>query len=323
MKNIKSFEELFPKNYHRYIKPVEKLNLSILDQEINDIIEESYGISERVIDIVKRLVEQFNDSLENGEYDKSSILLDTNCEIDIKPENYVISQVYTVDNFIFDTDLIIMNYQSISDDDFDMLSTLNVEASVTGITDKRFKLNCQIPAREFQINKVGIKVLNHKIMHAWQHHKKNSDGKKEKSYPEWNRLYNTAIKILRVNNDDMLSKAIYYADLRELAAYTQQAYQELKDIDISNDVHRKMRNLDIYKGVEAIKSTIDYLGENDLPDEFEGMIDKNKIINILKKRYYQYKKNIARLIIAKKEIIEEGAVYFDSVPLDGLYINVF
>ena len=66
----------------------------------------------------------------------------------------------------------------------------------------------------------------------------------------------------------MLSKAIYYADLRELAAYTQQAYQELKDIDISNDVHRKMRNLDIYKGVEAIKSTIDYLGENELPDEF-------------------------------------------------------
>ena len=119
MKNIKSFEELFPENYHRYIKPVEKLNLSILDQEINDIIEESYGISERVIDIVKRLVEQFNDSLENGEYDKSSILLDTNCEIDIKPENYVISQVYTVDNFIFDTDLIIMNYQSISDDDSD------------------------------------------------------------------------------------------------------------------------------------------------------------------------------------------------------------
>ena len=79
MKNIKSFEELFPENYHRYIKPVEKLNLSILDQEINDIIEESYGISERVIDIVKRLVEQFNDSLENGEYDKSSILLNTNC----------------------------------------------------------------------------------------------------------------------------------------------------------------------------------------------------------------------------------------------------
>jgi hypothetical protein len=53
------------------------------------------------------------------------------------------------------------------------------------------------------------------------------------------------------------------------------------------------------------------------------MIDKKKLLKILKKRYYQYKKNISRLIIAKKEIIEEGTVYFDSTPLDWLYINIF
>ena len=84
-----------------------------------------------------------------------------------------------------------------------------------------------------------------------------------------------------------------------------------------------MRNLDIYKGSQSIKSGIDYLEENELTDDFDGMIDKKKLLKILKKRYYQYKKNISRLIIAKKEIIEEGTVYFDSTPLDWLYINIF
>lgn len=323
MKNIKSFEELFPESHKRYISSIERLNLSQLDQEINDIIEESYGISERVIDIVKKLVSQFNDSIENCEFEKSSIIFEPNCEIDIKSDNYIISQVYTVDNFVFDTDLIIMNYSNISDDDFDMVSTLNVEAMTKGLTDKMFKLSCYIPTRDFKIGKIGIRVLNHEIMHAWQHHKKNSDGKREKEYPEWKRLYNTAVTVLKKDNNNLMAKAIYYGDLRELAAYTQQGYQELKDIDISNDVHNKMRNLDIYKGSQSIKSGIDYLEENELTDDFDGMIDKKKLLKILKKRYYQYKKNISRLIIAKKEIIEEGTVYFDSTQLDWLYINIF
>lgn len=320
MKNIKSFEELFPENHHRYIKPIEKLNLSILDQEINDIIEESYGISERVIDIVKRLVEQFNDSLENKEYDKSSISLDVNCDIEIKPDNYVISQVYTVDNFIFDTDLIIMNYQNISDADFDMISTLNVEVFARGITETRFKLNCYIPTMNFKIGMIGIKVLNHEIMHAWQHHKKNSDNKKEKIYPEWNKLYNTAIHILKKNPGDLIAKSIYYGDLRELAAYTQQAYIELINVE---NIDKKIRTLDIYKGVDSIQSAIEYLNNNELSDDFYGLIDKKKLLKILNKRYYQYKKNISRLIIAKKEHLYEGSVYFDSTPLDWLYINIF
>lgn len=320
MKNIKSFEELFPESHKRYISPIERLNLSLLDQEINDIIEESYGVSERVIDIVKKLVGQFNESIDDSEFEKSSTIFEPNCEIDIKSDNYTISQVYTVDNFVFDTDLIIMNYSNISDDDFDMVSTLNVEAMVKGLTDKRFKLNCYIPTREFKISKIGISVLNHEIMHAWQHHKKNSDGKKEKEYPEWKRLYNTAVTILKKDNNNLMAKAIYYSDLRELAAYTQQGYIELKDVE---NVDKTIRTLDIYKSSQSIRSGIDYLEENELGDDFEGMIDKNKLLKILKKRYYQYKKNISRLIIAKKEIIEEGVVYFDSTPLDWLYINIF
>lgn len=46
-------------------------------------------------------------------------------------------------------------------------------------------------------------------------------------------------------------------------------------------------------------------------------------MRVLGNQVYSSQKNIARLIIAQKEILEEGATYLDSTKLDWIYINSF
>lgn len=311
MGSIKTFEELFPpEGYHRSHSPVE-FGISRLDMEINDIISESYGVSLRVISIVNDLVGQIKDSIDHGEYEKITLDIPTND--DFKFDIYVLDQAINVDGLVFDVTCNLMEYGNLNDEDFEFVSTMNISASIRSLSSTRFELTCYIPTRNFDIVPVGERILNHEIMHAWQHHKKNT-GKKEKDYPEWRRIYNLATDILKNKSfgdeeSELISRAIYYGDLRELAAYTQQAYHSLKNIDDINAVHKELRNLEIYKGVESIKDAMEYLENNSLPKEFK--IDKIRLLKILKKRYFQYKKNIARLVLARKEVIEETMIYMD------------
>lgn len=326
---IKSFEELFPDNEPRYISPIERL-LPKIDQEINDIIAESYGVSFDVIDIVNELVKQIEDSINYGEFDDyNGDLNDVYFIDDIsanKSKQYIIDQTFCIKNMTFDVSLILMNYDNIGNDEFDKISTLNVVANTKYITSTHFFLTCFIPTKNFKMNEIGLRVLNHEIMHSWQHYNKNINDKKEKEYLEWNKLYYQSVNILHKKYNDeteLIAKSVYYSDLRELAAFTQQSYIEIKDISNSNVVHSKIKKTELYKGANNIKSAIEYLNNNELPSEFNGLIQKKKLLFILKKRYYQYKKNIARLIIAQKEILEEGAGYLDSTKLDWIYINPF
>ena len=298
--------------------------ISSIDREINDIIEESYGVSSDVVSMVNELVEQIKDCVENGEYVETYDKFDNWFinEYTSKSKNYLISQTFVINNIVFITECILMNYSNLTDDEFDMISVLNAESQIRSLSPNRFKLICYIPSRDFRLSKKGLSVLNHEIMHSWQHYNKNINGKKEKEYPEWNQLYGLSIIDLKKNKDDILAKSIYYSDLRELAAFTQQAYYEIKDITDTNKVHNKLRTLEIYKGLNNIKSGIDYLENNDLPKKF-NMITKKKLLFIFKKRYYQYKKNIARLIIAQKEIILEGTKCLDSSIIDWIFITPF
>ena len=45
-------------------------------------------------------------------------------------------------------------------------------------------------------------------------------------------------------------------------------------------------------------------------------------MRVLGNQVYSSQKNIARLIIAQKEILEEGATYLDSTKLDWIYILI-
>ncbi len=319
---IKTFDELFPPESYQRKHSLVELGISKLDREINDIIVESYGISLRVIYIVENLVKQIKESIGYEEYEKISSDISTND--DFKYETYVLEQSMNVDGLVFDVTCYLMEYGDLNDDDFEFVSTMNTMARTKNLSSTRFAMTCYIPTRNFDIGKVGERLLNHEIMHAWQHHKKNID-KKEKEYPEWNKIYSQATNLLKDKVFDsefveLISKSIYYGDLRELAAFTQQAYHDLKHISGDTDiVHKKMRKLEIYKGVNSIKDAIEYLENNDLPEVFD--FDKNLLLKILKKRYYQYKKNIARLLLARKEVIEETMSYIDISKKELMMIS--
>lgn len=233
--------------------------------------------------MVNELVKQINDYIENEEYIETHEKFDNdiNNEYISKSKNYLISQTLVIDDIVFIVECILMNYSNLTIDEFDMISVLNIESQMHSLSSNRFKLFCYIPTKDFKLSKKELSVLNHEIMHSWQHHNKNINGKKEKEYPEWNHLYGLSIRDLKKNNDDVLAKSIYYGDLRELAAFTQQAYYEIKDITDSNEVHNKLRELEIYKGLNNIKSGIEYLENNDLPKKF-NMITKKKLLFILK-----------------------------------------
>ena len=316
-----TFEELFPKNYKRNHSWVE-IGISELDLEINDIIIESYGVSLKVIKIVDQLIKQIKVSIDNGDVKKE--ITDISSNDGFKFETYNIDEIVSIDNFIFDISTHLMEYGGLDDSDFEFVSTMNIGARIIFKSPNRFKLICQIPTRNFNFNEIGERILNHEIMHAWQHHKKNT-GKKEREYPKWKTIYNKASNILSCGyydeNIELVAKSIYYGDLRELAAFTQQAYQDLKEITDIDSVHKKIRTLDIYKGVNSLKKCIDYLESNELPDVFD--INKSILLKILKKRYYQYKKNISRLIVARKEIIEETMFYMDISKEELMLMSSF
>lgn len=287
--------------------------LADIDIEINDVISESLGVSVDVIKIVNELVAQIKDSIALGEFESISKKLDVDFIDDSADGSslYNIKEILSVGGFVFNVDCYLLDYSNLSDDEFEKISTLNTIANVVFNSSMNFDLNLYIPTRKFEIGDIGIGVLNHEIMHAWQHYKKN-DGKAEKKYPEWNRVYNTSIKILRSDErGDIydIAKSIYYGDLKELASFTQQAYQELKDISDLKTVDKKIRETELYKGLLSIKDGLDLIKNGGLPDIFD--INEKLLLKILNKRIEQYKKNISRVVIARKEIIEKDLYYFD------------
>jgi hypothetical protein len=318
MRNLKTFEEY---------QPVRKRNmfewgLPKIDQEINDIIWESMGVSDDVDLIVKDLVEQITDCIDNGEYERFNQEDDidfTNNELANKADIYKLEQTFTSHNIVFITNCRLMNYSNMTDKEFGEVSTLNVLAHIRKLAYNRFILTCYVPTRDFKLSQKGISVLNHEIMHSWQSYNKNIDNKKEKEYSEWNQLYKNATTILLSKPDDILSKSIYYGDLRELCAFTQQAYYELEDVDDIDEVHTKIKKLDIYKGLRAVRDGMKYLEEHDIPERF-NKITKKKLIYILKKRYDKYERNIARLILARKEVLEENLKYMDITKQELMLI---
>lgn len=322
MSNILSFEELFPESYNRKISVFER-SLNMFDKEINDIINESLGISLKVSYIVDKLVEQIEDSIKSGDYEVTNDEYDN--IVSVKHKSYVIEQIFGVENFTFDTKIILNNYNGLTQDKIDEISVLNVEANMNYISTSSFILNVYIPTFDFKIGDTCRKVLNHEVMHAWQHHNKNTN-KKEKEYPEWRTLYNKSIRILNDESFDTdietVAKAIYSGDLRELAAFTQQAYYEIKDIGDIRNVDKTIRNLEIYKHMKEISNGINYIEQNGLPKYFNTNITDKKILSILRKRYNQYKKNIARLVIAKKERLLESMTYLDVSDKQLIFMTI-
>lgn len=310
MGTIKTFDEF--NSGKRRVFPFE-YGLTKIDKEINDVIWESMGHSDDVEHIVDDLVKQINECIVDGEFERIENTDDVdfiNDEISRKSDLYKIEQTFVINDFVFITECTLMNYSNMSDNEFQMVSTLNVIARIRKLTETRFKLMCYIPSRNFEMCEKGISVLNHEIMHAWQDYNKSTEGKKENAYPVWNSLYKKSTEKLLHKPDDLLSKVVYYADLRELCAFTQQAYYELEKINDIDDVHRKIRNMEIYKGYVTIKNGIDYLKNNSYPDEYKE-INKTRLLYILNLRYEKYKRNIARLIVSRKETLEEELTYTD------------
>ena len=321
MNRILKFEELFPEDYQRPINIWESSLMNAVDKDINNIIYEECGISLTVNYIVETLVKQLNECIENGEYEPydgfiNSIMFIKDDVID-KSKKFELCQVFNIKNFVFDIDCIIMNYTNISGDDMDMISTLNVIAQTTPMSSNRFKIMCYIPALNFHISDVGISVLNHEIMHAWQYHKKNNN-KTERQYPNWMHIYRNAVYAINddnyTDNVKLVAKAIYAADRRELAAFTQQAYFDLKSLDDYIQIDRRLRTTDLYKNMINLYKGMKYLEDNDIPDEIlkNCNIPKKKLLFIFKKRYDEYRNNTGRVVMARKYMVRENNQYFDT-----------
>lgn len=307
---IKSFREFISDDRNPFL--FERF-ISKIDVEINDIIWESLGVSWEVENISNQLIEHINRVLEDGEYEKiNGVDIDfIDDENVLKSDLYEFSQVFSINDLIYDVDCRIMNYTNIDDDTFKEISTLNVEAFTTNLSSNRFKIDCYIPTINFKMCERGISVLKHELMHSWQHHNKNIN-KREKENSNWKNAYVKAVSSIRKKCDDdilLISKSIYYGDLRELCAFTQQAYYELESVSNIDDVHKEIRKLDVYKGLQSVKSGIDYLKNNELPDIFK--ISKKTLLDILNRRYDKYKRNIARLILMRKEELEKNMSYID------------
>lgn len=310
MESVKTFSEFISGKRKMFTF---EWGLSRIDKEINDIIWESMGHSDDVEHIVNNLVEQINECIADGEFERMGNVDGVdfiNGDIARNADLYKIEQTFVIDDFVFIIECTLMDYENISDNEFQMVSTLNVVARIRKLTNTRFKLMCYVPSRNLKLCERGISILNHEIMHAWQDHNKNVNNKRENTYPIWNSLYKKSTEKLLHKPDDLLSKVIYYADLRELCAFTQQAYYELEKINDIDDVHKRIRNMEIYKGYVSIKDGIDYLKNNPYPDEYKE-INKSKLMHILNLRYEKYKRNIARLIVSRKEVLEEDLIYTD------------